>query len=141
MADGSDTGPLQTLVYIDADPDNRLMVQRVLELTGRYRVLAAADPAGGLELISSHHPALVLTDLDLPLMSGFDLLRRIRSQPESRGLPVVAMSAAIMKGERQRSLGAGFDAFVEKPFDIHALRALIAEQLDRASARGGRQYP
>jgi two-component system cell cycle response regulator DivK len=123
---------VHTIVYIEADADNRQLVRRVLATTGRYEVETASDGVSGLEQIREHRPVLALVDLDLPVISPFELLRRLQTDPEIKQIPVVAVSASIMRGERQRCLDAGFLSFIEKPFDIHELRAMIDICVERA---------
>ena len=122
-----------TVVYIEDNLDNLHLVEWVLEATRGYRVLCATDGVAGLELVRNHRPALVLLDLDLTLFDGFDLARRIHS--EFAGIPLVAMSASIMRGERQRSLDAGCMAFVEKPFDIVVFREVVAGSIQRSQPK------
>jgi two-component system cell cycle response regulator DivK len=128
-------GPVHTIVYIEADVDNRQLVQRVLATTGRYKVEIASDGVSGLEQIRRHRPVLALVDLDLPVISPFELLRRLQADPEIKQIPVVAVSASIMRGERQRCLDAGFLSFIEKPFDIDEFRQMIDICVERTSRK------
>jgi len=113
------------VVCIEDSAENLRLMEWVLEAGGRYRVLGAADGIAGLELIRQRRPALVLLDLELPLLDGFELAKRVRADPELRSIPLVAVSACVMRDERRRSLQAGCMAFVEKPFDVLALRKLV----------------
>ena len=117
------------VVYIEDNPANLSLVVRVLEATGRYQVLGAPDGEAGLELIEKEVPQLVLVDLDIPGVNGFEVTRQIRasSNPEVAKLPVAVVSANVMKGERQASIDAGCTRFIEKPFEINAFRAQVAE--------------
>lgn len=121
------------VLCVQADRDNLELIERVLETTGRYELARATDGVGGLELCRKRRPALVLLDLDLPLVDGFETFRRLRADPDTAGTTVVAVSASVMKGERRRCLDAGFAAFVEKPFDVHELRRLVARLVTRES--------
>jgi CheY-like chemotaxis protein len=113
------------LVYIEDSVDHLRLMEWVLESGGRYRVLGAADGIAGLELIREKRPALVLLDLEVPLLDGFEVAKRVRADPELRSIPLVAVSACVMRDERRRSLQAGCMAFVEKPYDVLALRKLV----------------
>lgn len=119
------------VVYVEDNLDNLQLVEWILESTGRYRVLGATDGLAGLDLIRRERPALVLLDLDLPLVDGFELARRIRQDTELRAIPLVAVSASVMRRERQRCLDAGCMAFVEKPFDVVAFTALVGDCIER----------
>jgi two-component system, cell cycle response regulator DivK len=113
------------LVYIEDSVDNLRLMEWVLEADGRYRVLGAADGIAGLELIREKRPALVLLDLEVPLLDGFEVAKRVRADPALRSIPLVAVSACVMRDERRRSLQVGCMAFVEKPYDVLALRKLV----------------
>jgi CheY-like chemotaxis protein len=120
------------VVYVEDNLDNLRLVEWVLESTGRYQVLGAGDGVAGLDLIRRERPALVLLDLDLPLVDGLELARRIRQDAELRQIPLVAVSASVMRKERQRCLEAGCMAFVEKPFDVIAFTALVGDCIQRS---------
>ena len=128
----SDPSAVKTIAYVEDNPDNLRLVQLVLEATGRYQVLGAPDGLAGLDLVREKRPALALVDLDLPLIDGLELVRRIRSDPDLHAIPLVAVSASVMHRERQRSLDAGCMAFVEKPFDVVVLRDLVDDCIRRA---------
>jgi two-component system cell cycle response regulator DivK len=126
VAEGQEPDDARPLVLcIDADRDNLGMLERVLVTTNRYRVVCFTDGIRGLQAARQERPALILMDLDLPLVDGFEIFRRLRNDPETAPVPVVAVTASVMKGERRRCSEVGFDAFVEKPFDIHELRKLV----------------
>jgi two-component system cell cycle response regulator DivK len=127
------------VLCIDGDPDNLGLVEGVLATTNRYRLSCVSDGIRGLELARKEHPSLVLMDIDLPLVDGFEIYRRMRDNSETAQIPVVAVTASVMKGERRRCMELGFDAFVEKPFDIHELRQLVTRLTSvdsRASSDG-----
>ena len=117
-----------TVVYIEDNDANMALVVRVLESTGQYQVFGAPDGETGLELIAREHPHLVLLDLDIPGVNGFEVARLIRSSDDPRvaRIPVAAVSANVLKDERRAALEAGCVTFIEKPFDIHLFRAEVA---------------
>ena len=124
------------VVHVEDSPDNQRLVQWVLERTGRYEVIAAKDGVSGLELVQLRHPDLVLIDLDIPLLDGFELARRILAAEELREIPLIAVSASVMQREQQRCLDEGFVAFIAKPFDVQHFRQVVDRQLRlRRSAR------
>jgi two-component system, cell cycle response regulator DivK len=123
------------VVYVEDNPVNLQLVTWVLEASGRYRVLGAQDGLSGLALVQQHHPDIALIDLDLPLLTGLELARRIHQDPALTHIPLVAISASVMGHEHQRSLDAGCRAFIEKPFDIHRLRQVVAELTEAALER------
>lgn len=117
------------VVYIEDNEANLALVRKVLEHGGKFRVLGAATGEEGLELIRQEPPDLVLVDLDLPGMNGFEVARALKADPALAHLPIVAISASVMKQERQQAIEAGCLFFVEKPFDIRELRAVVEEAL------------
>ena len=125
------TATLRTIVYIEDNAANLDLVKRVLESTGHYRVIGVEDGQTGLDTVRRERPQLVLVDLDIPSINGFEVARRLRGDrdPEISSTRIVAISANVLQNEPQASLEAGCDAFVEKPFDIHDFRALIGKVL------------
>src|SRR5689334_3456176 len=121
-----------TIIYIEDNAANLDLVKRVLESTGLYHVIGVENGEDGLALTRREKPALLLVDLDIPGINGFEVARRLRSTPTPglEKLKIVAISANVLQGERQASFEAGCDAFVEKPFDIHDFRAEIARLLE-----------
>jgi CheY-like chemotaxis protein len=122
---------MRTIVYIEDNAANLDLVKKVLESTGHYRVIGVEDGQIGLDTVRKERPQLVLVDLDIPSINGFEVARRLRSDrdPGISKTRIVAISANVLQNEPQASLEAGCDAFVEKPFDIHDFRALIGKVL------------
>jgi len=124
----SDSSERVKVVYIEDNPANLALVVRALEATGKFRVFGAADGEAGIELINEQLPALVLVDLDIPGLNGFEVTRMIKASdnPEVSKIPVAALSANVMQDERQASLDAGCVSFIEKPFDLSSFRLQVA---------------
>jgi two-component system cell cycle response regulator DivK len=116
------TGP--TILIIDDDLCSRKLARDVLSHVG-YAILEAANAEDGLALASSERPGLVLMDVQLPGMSGVEALGRLRADPVTTGIPVIAVTALAMTEDRDR-LAAGFDAYLEKPLDVRELPAVVA---------------
>ena len=122
------------LVYVEDNADAFSLVQLVLGEGCGLDVLPAADGLAGLQVVRAERPDLVLVDLDLPLLGGLELVRALRGDPSVSATPIVALSANVMQGERQRCLDAGCSVFLAKPFDIHELRAVVERLLAGALA-------
>jgi len=106
------------LILIVEDNEKNLKLARdVLQFKG-YRTLEARTAVEGVDLATAHLPDLILMDIQLPDMDGVTALRRLRAEPRTAAIPVVALTAFAMKGDRERFLGAGFDGYLVKPINI-----------------------
>lgn len=118
------------ILYIEDNPENRLLVKRVLEAEG-YSVLEASDGPSGLEVAIQSRPDLILLDICLPEIDGYDLARRFRDTPGLQGVPILAITANVMKGDRERTLAAGCDGYIQKPIDVDRLPGQVRAVLRR----------
>lgn len=118
----------RTILYIEDNSDNRMLVRRVLEAEG-YRVVEAEDGIEGIDLLSSTTPDLVLMDINLPELDGYEVTRRLKQVPSMAKIPVIAMTANVMRGDREKTLAAGCDGYISKPIDIDTLPDQIAKFL------------
>jgi two-component system, cell cycle response regulator DivK len=114
------------VLCVEDNDANFALIQRVLESTGRWTVSRAARVEQARTWLARHTPAVLLLDLDLPGVSGLELAREIKSSERWRTIPIVVVSASVMKQEQERARAAGCEYFVEKPFDIDSLRAIVA---------------
>jgi signal transduction histidine kinase/ActR/RegA family two-component response regulator len=121
-------GARRRVLVVDDVPGNRAMLVALLAPLG-FEVLQAADGAQALDAVRMQAPDLVLLDIQMPVLDGLEVLRRLRAQPAWQTLPVVAVSANVSADEKERCLHAGADAFVAKPIDHRALIALIGQAL------------
>ena len=113
------------LIAEDDFPSRELLAE--ILLGWGYEVAQASNGIEALALIEQMRPDLVLLDIQMPLLDGFGVIARIRSDPRSAALPVVAVSAHAMRDDSRRICSAGFDAHVAKPVDLEALRVLLQE--------------
>lgn len=116
------------ILHIEDNHNNRILVQQVLASYG-YQVVEAVDGLSGIEMAKSEKPALILMDINIPGMDGYEAATRIKSMPELSHVPVIALTAKVMAGDRERALAAGCDGYIPKPIDVDALPAQIAEFL------------
>ncbi len=114
------------ILYIEDNEANFTLVRKVLEASGMAKVERAVTGEEGLAWLDEQRPDLVLLDLDLPGISGFEVAARMQADPKLVDIPIVAISASVMKRERDQALEAGCMAFIEKPFDIGRLRTIVA---------------
>ena len=104
---------MQRIAVVEDNPDNRLLVHAILE--DRYAISEYETGAEALAGIRGEWPDLVLLDISLPGMDGTEVLRRLRDDPEHGRLPVIALTAHAMAGDREKYLAAGFDEYISKP--------------------------
>ncbi|RRR72831.1 MAG: hybrid sensor histidine kinase/response regulator [Candidatus Viridilinea halotolerans] len=114
------------ILYIEDNHDNQRLVQRVLGARG-YQLSIAEDGPAGLTLARESQPALILVDLGIPGLDGYETTTRLRSMAHLHGVPIVALTADDSPGSRERALVAGCDGFLSKPIDARQLPAQIAE--------------
>jgi CheY-like chemotaxis protein len=118
------------VVYVEDHRENFELVKKALESTGRFEVLQAETGEEALRLIADRRPDAVLLDLDLPGMDGISLALAMKADARLHSIPIIVVTASVMDNERQASLAAGCLAFVEKPFDIARLRALVTQAIE-----------
>ena len=119
-----------TILYVEDNSDNRKLVRRVLEVEG-YAVVEAKDALQALERLETEPIDLALMDINMPDMDGYTLTAKIKSMPEYSRLPIVAVTANVMHGDRERSFEAGCDGYIQKPIDIDTL----SQQIERFLVR------
>jgi CheY-like chemotaxis protein/nitrogen-specific signal transduction histidine kinase len=122
-----EVGGLRILI-VDDNPTNLKLVAYLVKANG-YEVETAGDAEQAMAVLQTHRPALILMDLQLPGIDGLELTRRLKADPATRAIKIIAVTAYAMKGDQEKAIEAGCDAYVTKPIDTRALPALIAEQL------------
>jgi CheY-like chemotaxis protein len=112
------------ILYVEDNEDNIYMLRRRLERQG-IEVIVAGDGAEGIASARREHPDLILMDLSLPVIDGWEAARRLKASPDTQAIPIIALSAHAMTGDRERALAAGCDDYDTKPIDLRALLAKI----------------
>jgi CheY-like chemotaxis protein len=112
------------ILYVEDNENNVYMLVRRLERQG-FEVLVAADGEQGVAMARSEHPDLIVMDLNMPVLDGWEATRQLKGAPETRAIPVIALSAHAMSGDRERALEAGCDEYDTKPVRIDSLMAKI----------------
>ena len=120
------------ILLVEDDEVNRDMLSRRLMRRG-YTVLVAVNGADGVRMAAAEHPDVVLMDMSLPVMDGWEATRRIKNSPETSDIPVLALTAHALAEDRDRTLAAGCDDFDTKPVDFPRLLGKIETLLDRKS--------
>lgn len=124
----------EDILVVDDNPGS-LKLARVLLQKHGYRVSTARDAREALQHLQSGPPHLILLDLQLPGLDGYELARRLKADENTRAIPIVALTAYAMRGDKERAQLAGCDDYVTKPLDTRALPKLIADRLQRAAGR------
>jgi two-component system cell cycle response regulator DivK len=120
------------ILYVEDNEDNVYMLKRRLERAG-FEVIVAADGEQGLAVARDQRPDLILMDLSLPVLDGWQATRRLKEAAETRTIPVIALSAHAMPGDREKALEAGCDEYDPKPVKLPGLLAKIRALLPEAS--------
>jgi two-component system cell cycle response regulator DivK len=113
------------VLYVEDNDDNIYMLKMRLELLGDFEVLTAENGQRGCEMAISEQPDIILMDLEMPVMDGWEAARRIKSIPETSDIPIIGLSAHALAGERQKALAAGCDEFDTKPIEFERLVATV----------------
>jgi two-component system cell cycle response regulator DivK len=121
----------EKILYIEDSPSNRLLVTRILLVEG-YEVLEASEGLQGIEMAKSERPDLILMDMNLPEVDGYELTEKVKADPELADIPVVAMTANVMQGDREKALQAGCIGYIPKPIDVDSLPEQVAGFLKSA---------
>jgi two-component system cell cycle response regulator DivK len=119
----------ERILVVEDNPKNMKLVRDVLQATG-YRILEATTGGRAVELASEHRPDLVLMDIHLPDIDGVEALGRLRADERTAAIPVLALTAQAMEGDRERFLAAGFDGYVSKPVNITGLIGTVKQHCD-----------
>ena len=122
------------VLYVEDNDDNVYMLKMRLELLGDFEVLTAEDGAKGCEVAAAEQPDVILMDLEMPVVDGWEATRRLRDNPQTRDIPIIALSAHALAGERDRAIAAGCDEFDTKPIEFDRLVATVQRIVRRRSS-------
>jgi len=124
-----------TILLADDNLPSRELMREILEASGHI-IVEAVNGRDALDLIRRNQPELVFLDLQMPVLDGFSVIRELRSDFRFRNLPVVAVTASAMLGDRERAIAAGFDSYIAKPINLGEVRKHVA-LLSSSDARRG----
>ena len=123
---------MAVILIAEDDPLNRDMIRRYLQLAG-YQVITATDGEQAVAMAEAELPALILMDLGLPVLSGWDATRQLRMAPETRAIPIIALTAYALVGDREKALAAGCNDYETKPINFSRLQMKIQAFLSASS--------
>jgi PAS domain S-box-containing protein len=130
-------GPRLSVMYVEDNPSNIAFMEALVSELGRVELATAPTAEIGIELVRARRPNVVLMDINLPGMSGFEALRKLREWPETRDIPVIALSAAAMDRDKKRAEQAGFYRYLTKPVRVDELTDVLEVLLMPRSSRSG----
>ena len=116
------------ILVIEDQPDNRRIIRDLLTSAG-YQLIEAEDGEAGVRLAGEHRPDLILMDIQLPVLDGYEATRRIKGDPELRSIPIVVVTSYALSGDDEKARAAGCDAYVAKPFSPRHLLATVRQFL------------
>jgi two-component system cell cycle response regulator DivK len=124
-------GSVKKVLVVEDDQDNREMVIKVLKHNG-YRAIEAVDGEEAIERAKAENPDLILLDLYIPKMDGYEVTRRLKGDRGLKHIPIIALTAHAMKGNREEALAAGCDGYIAKPINVRELPQQIEHFLMRS---------
>jgi CheY-like chemotaxis protein len=126
---------LTKVLYVEDNEDNVYMLKMRLELLDEFEVLTAENGEKGCAMALSERPDIILMDLEMPVVDGWEATRRLKDDAQTRDIPIIALSAHALAGEREKALAAGCDEFDTKPIEFDRLVATLRRVL--AARQGG----
>lgn len=121
-----------TILYVEDNPDNRMLVRRILMSEG-YDLLEATNATEALELLKTAKPDLILMDINMPDMDGYTLTAKIKTKSGFERIPILALTANVMRGDKEKTLEAGCDGYIQKPIDFDELIREVERFLARSA--------
>lgn len=118
------------ILYIEDNLESRILIRRILQAEG-YTMLEAATAAQAIAVVRRQRPDLILMDINIPDIDGYALTTHLKAIPGLRQIPIVALTANVMRGDRERTLEAGCDGYIQKPIDVDALPQQVMRFLER----------
>ncbi len=119
------------ILYVEDNAENRLLIRRILMAEG-FSILEAANASQALDILQAANPDLILMDINLPEVDGYTLTSLLKAVPKLRQVPIIALTANVMRGDRERTLEAGCDGYIQKPVDVDMLPLQICRFLKDA---------
>lgn len=124
------------ILYVEDNPQNMRLVRKFLNMAG-YEMLEAVDGLSGLDMASKEEPDLILMDINLPDIDGLEATIRLKAQPQLTHIPVVALTANAMHGDKERCLAAGCDGYIPKPVNRNELLSTVENLLAQCIPNNG----
>jgi len=123
-------GEAQTILYVEDNDENRILVQRILEAAG-YQFIGVDNASDGIKFARKHLPDLILVDINMPDVDGLTMTQELKADERFDNIPIIAVTANVMRGDRERTITAGCDDYIQKPIDVDNLPRQIAQFLHK----------
>lgn len=118
------------ILYVEDTFENRMLIRRILQSEG-FKVLEAESAREAIQVLETEIPDLILMDINMPDMDGYTLTAKIRTIPQLKHIPIVALTANVMRGDREKTLKAGCDGYIQKPIDVDTISDQIISYIER----------
>ena len=122
---------MKRILVIEDQEDNRAILRDLLTASG-YVLIEATDGAAGVAKAAAERPDLILMDIQMPVMDGYEATRRIKADPTLKAIPIIAVTSYALSGDEAKTRDAGCDGYIAKPYSPRALLALIKSFLDKS---------
>jgi len=119
---------MKKILVVEDTEDNRQILRDLLGMAG-YEMIEAHDGAEGVNQATTHKPDLILMDIQMPVMDGYEATRRIKANPELKGIPIVAVTSYALSGDEEKARAAGCDGYIAKPYSPRQMLAKVREIL------------
>ena len=119
---------MKRILVIEDTEDNRRILRDLLTRAG-FELIEAADGESGVSMATAHHPDLILMDIQLPVFDGYEATRRIRANPDTSRIPIIAVTSYALSGDETKAIDAGCNGYVAKPFSPRKILAMVQEFL------------
>jgi two-component system cell cycle response regulator DivK len=118
----------EKILIVEDNPQNMRLVEMVLR-AGGYTLLKATDGEEALDMAMRERPGLIIMDIQLPKLSGLEVTKKLRRMPAFNGIPIIALTAYAMKGDKEKFIDGGCDAYLSKPINIRELHRMVGQML------------
>src|SRR3954469_15382587 len=127
------SAPAKTVLLVEDNEDNLVIYSTILRYSG-YTVLEARDGQAGIDTAQREHPAIILMDVSIPLIDGWEATRRLKADPATAGIPIIALTAHALASDQQKAVDAGCDGYIPKPAEPRVVLAAVRQHLGETQA-------
>jgi CheY-like chemotaxis protein len=127
------SGKNKTVLLVEDNEDNLVIYSTILRHSG-YVVIEARDGKAGIDAAQSAHPAIILMDVSIPLIDGWEATRRLKADPDTAHIPIIALTAHALASDQQKAIDAGCDGYIPKPAEPRAVLNVVEQHLGKAEA-------